>query len=228
MCFGANKAAKDAQAKQQQAADEQNALLEKQRQEAAAQLAQSQAVEAARQGKIATNSASIDDAFSQFNDDYYKKAADNVTNYYTPQLDQQFTDAQRKTALDLAEHGQSDSSIAARKAGELKTMYDTQLQQIQSKSQDAANQAKTDVSTQKGNLKSLAESGQSLDNFKDVITPSIQSIALPSSYDTLGQVFSSITNDTNSLQKNGLVPTFNNNNVNNTNAASTNSSRIIA
>ncbi len=226
MCFGSSKAAKSAQSQQQKAADEQNAILERQRQEAAAQLAQSQEVERQRQAKIAGNSSSIDDAFSQFDDNYYKKASDNVTSFYTPQLEQQFSDAQRKVALDLAEHGQSDSSVAARKAGELKTMYDTNLQNIQSKAQDAANQAKTDVSTRKGNLKSLAESGQSLDNFKDVITPSIQSIQLPASYDSLGQVFSSLTNDINSAQKNGLVPTFNNNTL--SSPSSTNSSRIIS
>lgn len=226
MCFGANSAAKSAQAAQKKAADEQNAILEQQRREAAAQLAQAQEVERQRQGKISANSASIDQAFSQYDDNYYNKASTGVTDYYIPQLEQQFSDAQRKVALDLAEKGQSDSSVAARKAGELKTMYDTNLQHIQSKAADAANQARTDVSTRKGNLKSLAEGGQSLDNFKDVLTPQIQSISLPSSYDTLGQVFSSLTNNLNSAQKNGLVPTFDSNTL--SSPSSTNSSRIIA
>lgn len=223
MCFGQHQAQKS----QAAAVAEQNAMLEKQRQEAAAQLAQQQAVEAARQGKIAANASSIDQAFSQFDDSYFNKASDNVRNYYTPQLETQYSGAQRKVALDLADHGLSDSSVAARKAGELKSLYDTKLQDIQSKASDAATAAKNDVSSRKSNLKSLAEAGQSLDNFSNVLSPQIASVQLPTSYDTLGQVFGSLTGDVNSLQKNGVLPAYQTvgNNVSGTN---TNSSRIIS
>lgn len=223
MCFGQHQAQKQ----QAAAVADQNAMLEQQRKDAAAQLAQAQAVEAARQGKIASNSSSIDQAFSQFDDSYFNKAGDNVRAYYTPQLSTQFAEAQRKTALDLAQKGQSDSSIAAREAKNLQTTYDAQLQSIEGKAQDAATAAKTDVANRKSNLKSVAMAGQSLDNFGDVLSPQIQAVHLPTTYDTLGNVFSSLTNDVNSLQKSGVLPTYQTNNglvANN----STNSARVIS
>lgn len=223
MCFGQHAA----QAQQQQAVSDQNAMLEQQRKDAAAQLAQAQAVEAARQGKIASNASSIDSAFSQFDDSYFNKAADNMRAYYTPQLSTQFAEAQRKTALDLAQKGQSDSSVAARAAKNLQNTYDAQLQSIEGKAQDAATAAKTDVANRKSNLKSVALAGQSLDNFGDVLSPQIQAVHLPTTHDTLGNVFSSLTNDVNSLQKSGILPIYQANTGLVANNA-TNSARVIS
>lgn len=225
MCFGAHQAEKS----QQAAVAQQNTMLDQQKAEAAAQLAQQQQIATDRQNKITANNSSIDQAFSQFDDNYYNKAADNVRAYYTPQLDTQFTDAKRASALSLADRGLSDSSAAAREAGKLQTTYDTQLQGIESKAQDAATNAKTDVATRESNLKSLAESGQNLDNFASVISPQIASVQLPSNFDTLGQVFGSLSNDLNTAQQTGVVPVYqqplNNGLTNNLNA---NSARIIS
>lgn len=223
MCYGQSAARKQ----QAKAVQNQDAIQAQQRQEAAAQLAQAQAVENARQNKITSNASSIDSAFSQFDDSYYNKAADNVRSYYTPQLATQFSDAQRKVALALAQKGQSDSSVAAREAKGLQDTYDSQLQTIEGKAQDAASTARNDVSTRKGNLKSIALAGQSLDNFNDVLTPQIQQVQLPSSYDTLGNVFSSLTNDISTLQKNGQLPIYQQN-QGLTPSNNTNSSRVIS
>lgn len=212
--------------KQEAAAAQQTAILQQQQDQAAAQLAQQQQAATDRSNKITANDASINDAFSQYGDDYFGKAAQNVRDYYTPQLQSQYTDAQRKVALGLADEGLSDSSVAARKAGDLKSLFDTQLQGIESKAQDAATSAKNDVATRKSNLLGLSEAGNSLDNFNDVLTPQIQSISLPTSYSDLGQVFGSLTGDLSTLQKTGLVPTYQNNSGLSA-GNSTNSARVI-
>ena len=194
--------------KQEAAVAEQNRLLEEQRQQAAAQLAEQQRVEAQRKSQISANSSSIDSAFAQFDDSYFNKAADNVRNYYTPQINKQFDDAQRDVALYLADKGLSDSSVAARKAGELKDLFESNLQNIESKAQETANSTRSDVAQRKSNLKGMAEAGNSLDNFQSVITPQIQSVNLPTTFSDLGQVFSTLTNNINTLQKSGMVPTY--------------------
>lgn len=212
--------------KQEAAVAEQNRLIEEQRQQAEAKLAEQRRVEAERTGKINQNVASIDQAFSGFNDDFYNKASQNVLDYYTPQLNDQFTEAQKKTAYSLADQGLTDSSVAADKAGDLKSLFDRELQGIQSKAEDAANAARADVSTRQSNLRRLAEAGSSLDSFNNLITPEVSQVILPTSFSPLGDIFNSAANDLSLLQKNGGIPTF----FNNSNQAGTsdkNAARII-
>ncbi|MES3016205.1 MAG: hypothetical protein V4721_00440 [Bacteroidota bacterium] len=210
--------------KQEAAVKEQDAILENQRKQAEAQLAETRRVEEERSGKIRSNVSSIDQAFSQFDDSYYNKAGQNLRDYYNPQLQDQFEKAQRKVTLDLADRDLLDSSVAGKKAGELKELFDREQQGIESRAQDASNSVRSDVSARSSNLKRLAEAGTSLDSFSNMITPEISQINLPTNYGDLGSVFGSLTNDISTLQKSGVIPTYDGSG---SGAKTTNSARII-
>lgn len=194
--------------KQEAAVAEQNRILEEQRQQVEQQLAEQRRLEQERTDKINRNVASIDQAFSGFDDDFYGKASQNVLDYYTPQLQDQFEEAQKQAAFTLADKGLSDSSVAADKAGDLKSLFDRELSSIQSRAEEAANKARADVSTRQSNLRMMAESGASLDSFDSLITPQISQVTLPSNFSALGDIFGTAANNVNTLQQAGVIPDF--------------------
>lgn len=194
--------------KQEYAIKKQNRLLEDQRIQAEKQLAEQRRVEAERTGKINQNVSSIDQAFAGFDDEFYGKASQNVLDYYTPQLQDQFTEAQKKQAFKLADQGLSDSSVAGEKAADLKTLFDRELTNISSKAEGASNAARADVSNRTSNLRRMAEAGNGLDNFNSFLTPEVSQVNLPTNFSSLGDVFGSVAGNINTLQQSGLIPTY--------------------
>lgn len=194
--------------KQEHAINEQNRLLEEQRQQEQARLAEQQRLEAERTDKINANVASITDAFSGFDDSYFEQAGQNLVDFKVPQLNEKFTDAQEQIAFDLANRGLSDSSTAADKASDLKTLFDQELTNIQNEATTLSNQLRSDVASRQSNLRGLAESGASLDSFDTLVAPEVSSIQVPTNFSPLGDIFGSLVNDFNVLQQSGAIPTF--------------------
>lgn len=212
--------------KQEAAIAEQNRILEEQRRQQEARLAEQRRLEQERANKISGNVSSIGSAFSKFDDPFFEQAGSNVREFFTPQLQEQFEEAQEKTAFNLANKGLSDSSVAADKAGELKDLFDRELRNIETKAGEAENQLRTDVSNRRSNLIRLAESGTGLDNFSELITPEVSSVQLPTNFNALGDVFGSVVNDIDLLQRSGVLPTFVNSGGQK-GATSGNSARVI-
>ena len=194
--------------KQEAAVAEQNRIVEEQRLQAEKRLADQQRIETERSNKITGNVSSIEQAFAGFDDPFFAEAGSNIRDFFVPQLNQQFGDAQKQATFDLANQGLSDSSVAADKAGELKELFDRELQGIESKANTAEQSLRGDVSARESNLRRLAEAGTSLDSFQSVISPEVSQVNLPTNFSALGDIFGSAANNFSTLQKKGAIPTF--------------------
>lgn len=115
-----------------------------------AQLAQQQ--EAQRQARIAQGQTAIDQAFGGFDDNFYNKYQTDYTGYYTPQLDDQYTDATKKLTLQLAQTGNLTGSTGATQLSKLKQHYDTQKLAMTNQALDAVNQLRGSIDQRKSQI----------------------------------------------------------------------------
>lgn len=121
--------------------------------------AQARADEVARQGNIREGTNSINSTFdSQFTDDFYKGLQQKSLDYYLPQVDQQYKDAQKQLTFSLARGGNMDSSTRAEQQGKLQQLYDTNKQSIADQSASYANTAKNNVESARADLISALNS----------------------------------------------------------------------
>lgn len=99
-----------------------------------------------RQQKVREGTERVGGIFdSNFTDDFYKGRRDAFTNFATPQLEDQFADAQKQLTFSLDRAGTLDSSIRAEKAGELQKLYDTNKQQVADQALTSENEARNAV-----------------------------------------------------------------------------------
>lgn len=116
-----------------------------------------------RAARVRATSEQVNKTFDErFGPSYYEGLGTAFRDYYKPQINDQFTKARRAVQLRYADN--SDSSAANRTAAELAAERIRKDQDVESGAQDAMNQAKQDVENKRGNLISLAEAGQSLEN----------------------------------------------------------------
>lgn len=88
------------------------------------------AEELARQGRVSSGLARVNEVFGQFDDNYYKGVSDAALNYYQPEVDRQYTDARRAATYNLARGGKLQSTAGAealRKLSEAKARTDVDI-----------------------------------------------------------------------------------------------------
>lgn len=158
------------------------------------QAAAAQAAETARENNITAAAGKVNDTFNaQFAPGFYDQQRQNYLNYATPQLQQQYADAQKQLTYSLARAGNLDSSARSQQEGDLQKQYDANQQQLQSSAQAAANTIKSNVeSSRSGLIASLNTSG---DTAAAVNNAASQAAALSQtpSYSPLGDLFSTTT-----------------------------------
>lgn len=171
-----------------------NSALQQQQQQAAATAASQQA--AINQGE-----GNIQSVFSGYTPSYYTGLSDDYSDYYTPQVQQQDTQAAQKLLYSQANQGITNSSGAQYEDQLLNQENAQDLQNVQSNAQSYANGAKQQVGNLENNLT------QQLNTSYDPsqITPSalnqlnIQSV---SSMTPLTGLFSDLTNVYGNLAQN--------------------------
>ncbi len=129
--------------------DEQKAEAERQRQ---AMLA----AENTRQGNIKAGNSAIDNAFAQFNDDYFNKASNSYAGAQLPELNNQLTQARGDLTAQLAERGTLESSIGAHRFGQLEERAGNARAGIGNAATDFANGLRSNVDTAKNKLYDLS------------------------------------------------------------------------
>lgn len=115
-----------------------------------AQIAREQ--EEARQARIAQGQTSIDDAFKGFNDDFYNKYQTDYMGYYTPQLEDQYSDARKRLTLQLARTGNLTSSAGANQMADLQDFYNNRQTGITGQALDAVNTLRGNIDSRKSQL----------------------------------------------------------------------------
>lgn len=155
--------------------------------------AEQRASEEQRAARVRDTSAEVNKTFDErFGPNYYEGLGTAFKDYYKPQINDQFTKAQRAVQLRYADN--ADSSAANRTFGDLYAERIRKDQDVESGALDAKNQAKQDVENKRGNLISLAEAGQSLENTAAQARAAATSNIGQQPFSPIGDIFSKYTN----------------------------------
>ena len=156
--------------------------------------AQARADEEARQARIRAGTTNINNTFdSQFTDDYYKQRRDAYTNYATPQLEDQYADAQKQLTYALARGGLLDSSIRGSKLGELQQQYALQNQDIADKALASETDARNAVEDSRANLVSTLNATGDAEQAASTAISRASALSQPAAYSPLASLFADFT-----------------------------------
>lgn len=129
----------------------------------------------------------------QFTDDFYNKQKQAYIDYATPQLEDQYADAQKQLTYALARGGLLDSSVRGQKAGELQQQYDLNKQQIGDQALTYETNAKNSVEDARANLiSSLNATGDAQGTVNSAISRA-SALSAPPTYSPLTQLFTDFT-----------------------------------
>lgn len=156
---------------------------------AARQDAQMKADEAERQAKIKAGQAKIDEAFGQFNEPYFAGFQNTYTDYYKPQIADQYAEARGKLIAALAGRGVLDSSIGGNALARVEKQRAEAEGTIANQAVDASNQLKSQVEQTKTNLYNLNRSAADPEGIAARATGEATAIAAPRALSPLGQIF---------------------------------------
>lgn len=99
-----------------------------------------------RQERIKTGTQRINKTFNgQFNDAYYRGVGDAYSEYATPQLQTQHSDARQQMIYDLSRTGKIDSSTSATQQAKLQDQYNQRNREIADKALAQQNAARGSV-----------------------------------------------------------------------------------
>lgn len=147
-----------------------------------------------RQARIKDGSASIDQSFSQFDDGFFDTFRQNFMNYYQPQLDNKFVDANDQLTFALARSGTLNSTAAADKRGDLRMAYDDARASILSDANAQTDGLRGQIAKEKsGLLAQLNATGDSQRAASEATARSTNLFKTQPSYNPLGDIFAGIT-----------------------------------
>lgn len=162
------------------------------RQQAAQAQAEQAAAEAARQSRIREGQANIDTAFGQFDDNYFGNFQKSFTDFYNPQIADQYARAKDKLIAALAGRGTLESTVGAAKFGDLeKTKLDSEAD-IGNRAVDETNNLRKQVEGTKSNLYEINRGAADPAGINARAIGEATSIVAPRTQSPLGDVFSTV------------------------------------
>jgi len=155
---------------------------------------QVRADEQARQANIRQGTEKINSTFdSEFTPTFYDARRDAFLNYATPQLEDQFKDAQKQLTYSLDRNGTLDSSIRAQKEADLQKLYDTNRRSVADQALGYSTQAKTAVEDGRANLIATLNATGDAEGAANSALARSQALSAPDTYSPLAQLFTSFT-----------------------------------
>lgn len=149
--------------------------------------------EEARQARIREGTQRIDDIFGSFNDDFYGGRRQSYLDYSTPQLEDQYADAQKQLTYALARSGTLDSSIRAERAAELQKAYDLNQQQIADQALSYETEARNAVEGARSNLVSTLNATGDAEGAANAALARSQALSQPVAFSPLTNLFADFT-----------------------------------
>lgn len=154
---------------------------------------QARAAEEARQARIKSGLTTIDNTFAPFNDAFYGSRKSAFLDYYQPQIEDQFSDAQKKLTYALARNGLLKSTVAGDEAGKLTKSYADNWASIVSKADADVNGLKSQVANEKSALVQQLNATSDADRVtNDALSRTSQMYAQRPDYNPLGDIFSGV------------------------------------
>jgi hypothetical protein len=142
-----------------------------------------------RQYEVKGGRQNIDKAYTQYGDDYYNDYKQDYTDYYFPQLEQQFGDATGKLTATLAGRGMKNSTVGIDAVGDLTQENIRARTAIGNEAQDATQKLRGTVENSKTNLYALNESAADAAGINARAIGEATALVAPPAYSPLGQVF---------------------------------------
>jgi len=196
--------------------------LQQEQAASAAATAKADQLAAAKQAQVTQDQGIVNQNFGQFNDGYYKNYRDAYTGYYTPQVADQYKQAQDQLTAALAGNGTLESSAGAQALANLAKRNTDQVAQIQSQADAAVTAQQQKVAGQQSSLYSTANTGVDPTQIATNAQAQTSALAAPQSYTPLSSVFSDLVTPFSNYTKSAanttatglnLVPTVSTNSV---------------
>lgn len=105
-----------------------------------------------KSARLKQGTDNINNAFSNYDQNYYQGLANKYSDFYLPQLADQGQTAQQQLLYGLARQGILNSSAKGYEYGQLQKQYGLQQQGILSNAQAYSNNAKQQIENQRSNL----------------------------------------------------------------------------
>jgi len=155
----------------------------------------SRADEVARQQRIREGTTKVNSIFDgQFNDEFYSGQRQNYIDYATPQLQDQYSDAEKELAFSLARGGNLNSSARAAKAADLQQLYDLNSQKVADDALSYETQARTGVEDARSNLITTLNATGDAEQAASSALARSTALSKPTAYSPLSQLFADFTN----------------------------------
>lgn len=148
-----------------------------------------------RQARIKQGMFNIEQAFKPFDDSYYSGKSKAYSEYYLPQLKQQFDDANAALRLQLSASGLGSSSAGAYGAARLAKEYADRQADIAAKAGDYSGQARQQVQDMRNalvsQLNATSDAGAAAQAAQ---SQAYANMNRPNSFEPLGNAFTQLAN----------------------------------
>lgn len=152
------------------------------------------AEEAARQERIRQGTQRIGTIFdSNFNDQFFDGRRQAYIDYATPQVEDQFADAQKQLTFALARGGNLNSSVRGEKAGELQQRFDLTKQEVADKGLSYANEARANVENARSDLVGMLNATGDAEGAASSAISRAATLSQPMAFSPLTQLFADFT-----------------------------------
>ncbi len=161
--------------------------------------------EAQRQQAIRDGSAQVNSAFGAFDDNYYDDIANKYKANYTPLIAEQYDKVKRELPYQFAS---TQGSEYQRRVSELEADYQRQMVDNASQAEQFANDRRSQVENQRGNLISQVTAGADPNTAATLAAGAVKSLSAQPTFSALGDLFAKYTgnaaNYANAQQAQGM------------------------
>lgn len=134
---------------------------------------------------------SVNTTPGQFGDDFFAQRQQSYLDYAKPQINDQYSDAQKELTFALARGGKLSSSTQAAKGADLQKMFDLQTQKATDDALNYSTQARTGVEDARANLITTLNATGDADQAVTSALARAQALSQPAAYSPLTDLFSS-------------------------------------
>ena len=147
-----------------------------------------------RQDRIRTGTKRVSSIFdSNFNGDYFTGRNQAFLDYASPQLEDQYGNAQKELTFALSRAGLLDSSVRGEKTGELQKKYDLNKQQIADEALSHEAQSRTAVEDARSNLVATLNATGDAEGAASSALARSAALSKPAAFSPLSQLFADFT-----------------------------------
>lgn len=150
--------------------------------------------EQARQARIRQGTIDVNKTFdTQFDDSFYGNRRKAFLDYATPQVEDQYGDAQRELTFALDRAGLLDSSVRGSKAADLQKKYDLTKQQVGDQALSYENQTKASVEDARSNLIAMLNATGDAQGAANSAITRASALTQPAAFSPLTNLFADFT-----------------------------------